>query len=244
MHVKAAVEGTRTNLYASGLEHKQWPKAMKHWTAAANINRISNVTHDTAWMRRNEGDAFKGLRIPFGAKVSYKLPGNTKKDQPKFLPPCRDALFMGWQIAPGAKWHGDYLVMDLEMWLESPDSATVRTVKDLYDVYDRVFPARVAKDFAAQQHLLKTACDKVDIEHRARNVSDAGTQCSLVEPEAPEASAGEPRARTPTADRDESDPPPPGYAWEFGRLTRVIKTTRPPYIWPELWRERSSSKRV
>ena len=41
VNVKASIEGARANLYQSGLEHKWWPQAIKHWNTVTNVNRRS-----------------------------------------------------------------------------------------------------------------------------------------------------------------------------------------------------------
>ena len=162
VNVKASIEGARANLYQSGLEHKWWPQAIKHWNTVTNVNRRSIFTHDTPWERRT-GTPFKGKILPFGAKIAYRLPGDLKKENLKFERPTRDALFLGWYVAPGAKFHGDYFVLDMEVLLEFPGQAAPRRVKEIYDPYSRSFPMADARNHALKLKGEKAACQKEGI---------------------------------------------------------------------------------
>ena len=67
---------------------------------------------------------------------------------------------MGWHLAPGAKWHGDYLVLDLEHYLENPSAAVIKRVKNIYDTYPLTFPLAEAKEHAALETQRKFARER------------------------------------------------------------------------------------
>ena len=68
---------------------------------------------------RRPGNEFPGLLIPFGAGVRFRPPTHVIKASHKFAQHTRLGAFLGWVTTAGGKWHGDYLVADVEDALES-----------------------------------------------------------------------------------------------------------------------------
>ena len=58
------------------------------------------------------GEVFPGKIIPFGCGVYFK----PMKWSPisKAAPAMSFGIFMGYRLAPGGKWNGEYLVADLD----------------------------------------------------------------------------------------------------------------------------------
>ena len=210
-----------------------------------NVHRKSVLTNDTARERRT-GKPFKGKVLHYAKKIAYKLPGDLKKDQLKFESPSRVGLFMGWHVAPGAKWHGDYLVLDLEHYLENRSAAVIKRVKDIYDIYPLTFPLAEAKEHAAAQRLKKFARERAgDFDTPSIETAEIGIQACPPPPPSQHAhgdDADKGGDKTDDAEPD-SQPAPKGYAWQSGRLTRLQKTNRPSWMWPELWKKCSKSEK-
>ena len=136
-----------------------------------NVNRRHALTHDAAWERRT-GTTCKGKIIPFGAKVSYRLAPEQRPEFQTFSLPIRGALFLGWYVLPGAKFHGDYWVLDLENYVENPEQAGPRRVKEIYDTFDRCFPAAELKEHARLERHRRAACEREGLrEYRAEPAS-------------------------------------------------------------------------
>ena len=53
------------------------------------------------------------MLIPFGAAVIFK-PSPTKGHTDKPLPTGQQGIFLGYRIAPGGRWNGEYLVENIE----------------------------------------------------------------------------------------------------------------------------------
>ena len=67
---------------------------------------------------RRFGEKFQGIKVPFGAKVSYMptpVENATSATREKFGPNMLTGIFLGWKLNPGQpfKSNGDYLVADI-----------------------------------------------------------------------------------------------------------------------------------
>ena len=110
--VRTVLEGTRSVLLASGLQHCYWAEASEHFAFARNITVPIRDTKKSAWQLRH-GTKFKGQAIPFGALVMY-LPTSDAvlDDHGKMAPRTRPGIFMGYKVQSGGCWTGVYQVMD------------------------------------------------------------------------------------------------------------------------------------
>ena len=83
---------------------------------------FENITQDedgaSPWKARHKED-FKGEVIPFGCGVFF-LPASTKYSNSKTAPSMSYGIFMGYRMAPGGKWSGEYLVADLFDFVDMP----------------------------------------------------------------------------------------------------------------------------
>ena len=102
--------GTRVLLVQAGLPACFWPYASPCYCHLENITEDDDG--DSPWYRRH-GSHFKGLKIPFGCGVFF-LPVSTKYVNAKAAPPMSYGIFMGYRLAPGGQWNGEYIVADLD----------------------------------------------------------------------------------------------------------------------------------
>ena len=64
-----------------------------------------------AWSKRHGAD-FTGQRLPFGCGVYFK-PAVTKYVLDKANARASFGIFLGYRLAPGCRWNGEYIVGDL-----------------------------------------------------------------------------------------------------------------------------------
>ena len=90
---------------------------MECWCFLRNVERKNGDT--SPYCKRNDVE-FKGKAIPFGCGVWY-IPSPTRKDsiQSKADPRQKLGIFMGYRLAPGGKWNGEYLVIDIEKFVNT-----------------------------------------------------------------------------------------------------------------------------
>jgi len=114
--VRTLKEGITTNLAASGLVKRWWEYAGPHHAFARNIQHVAG---DSSYMKRH-GEHCKAKQIPFGALVDF-MPRQTEVQQ-AFEAKTRSGLMVGYEVHPGGKWSGDYLIAELDVFRKSPDS--------------------------------------------------------------------------------------------------------------------------
>eukprot|EP00971_Amphidinium_carterae_P299247 5945300-Amphidinium_carterae.2 len=106
--IRSVCEMTRCALSQSGLQHGHWPYAMEHASLMRNIHVPYHTHGQTPWLARF-GEDFKWEIWPFGASMRALIKGDK---QGKFEPGSREALFLGYEFAPGHV-HADYRVATL-----------------------------------------------------------------------------------------------------------------------------------
>ena len=111
--VRKVVEGTKCLLAQAGFPPSWWPKAMRCFCHALNIEVVNG---DSAWNRRHQKGQWSGPVIPFGAKVDYRPQPTKAQLQQKFEPAARVGLFLGYNLGVGGTWkrNGGLMVTDLE----------------------------------------------------------------------------------------------------------------------------------
>ena len=114
--VRTLKAGIVTNLVASGLVKRWWEFAGPHYAFARNIHL---VVGDSSHMKRH-GEHCKANQIPFGALVDF-MPRKTEVPQ-AFDAKTRSGLMVGYEVHPGGKWSGDYLIVEFDAFRKSPDS--------------------------------------------------------------------------------------------------------------------------
>ena len=145
-------EGSRTALYRAGFHQRWWPRAARHYCFARNIRLRKG---DSSFHRRHKTGHFRGLRVPFGAAVRYRV-ASRKNYLGEFDVPAQEGLFLGWKLQPGSKWKWEYLVVDLKVfsdegaWRDDYGCAHVIVVREVIfdDTQPPRFPLKEAYDKA------------------------------------------------------------------------------------------------
>ena len=112
-------DGTRAMLAQSGLGHPWWTYATRAFCHHCNATVSSDVDGCTPW-RRKHGSDFRSKLYPFGCEVTYRRPVPYRSEL-KFDGRGYQGLFLGYHLAPGGHWQGDYLVADLEDLMQVTD---------------------------------------------------------------------------------------------------------------------------
>ena len=132
--VKRVKRGARVLLLQAGLTAKWWPYATRHWAHSHNCElRSYGDSLDNPYHRRF-GYEFEGLRIPFGAKVWYKLSSAilTSATHSDFDPTTLPGIFLGWELLPGHLFRKTYLVVPLEAFKSgAPTRVFVKRVQEV-----------------------------------------------------------------------------------------------------------------
>ena len=76
------------------------------------MKNVQFTNGQSAWVSRHSEDRFRGQLVPVGALANF-LPGPTV-NRPKMADKTIPAIFVGYHVAPGGKWKGDYLVVALQ----------------------------------------------------------------------------------------------------------------------------------
>ncbi len=130
------LEGLRSSLWESGLEHKCWSQAATTWCHLNNFSRVDPKDGLTSWQRRHGKAAkFDGILAPFGSLVHYLPTADREvyarqKAGPRMVP----GLFAGYKLLHNGLWKGEYLVYDkeaYELW-NGTTALPVHTTKELY----------------------------------------------------------------------------------------------------------------
>ena len=103
------LEGTRACLAHAGLPSCFWPWAVQCYAFLSNI--ADSDDKESPWTMIH-GTEFPGLQIPFGARVYFK-PSPTKYTLDKAAGRLQCGIMVGYRMAPGIRWKGEYLVVDL-----------------------------------------------------------------------------------------------------------------------------------
>ena len=122
--IRSIKEAARAVQLKSGLPHQFWPRSVEYvctalavsTNAAIHPNDSDDVKNlkatQNAYEAASGGDAFTGLKLPFGCLVFYKPPKH--RELPDFEPRTYPGIFVGWRIDAGYKFRGIHLVLDFE----------------------------------------------------------------------------------------------------------------------------------
>ena len=76
------------------------------------------------------GEAFDGLKVPFGAKVLYwNNPKQNVTGESKFSATGVDGVFLGYHIQPGFNWRKEYLVAPLKGFKQALEAGTLQVLR-------------------------------------------------------------------------------------------------------------------
>ena len=104
-------DAAKTALNQSGLPHKFWPFAVKYVCFIRNQQPCERNGGVTPWFSR-AGSHFTGPLIPFGSLVQF-MPPKEAKLRLKFDSNLQPGIYLGPNIALGAKWAGDSCVVSV-----------------------------------------------------------------------------------------------------------------------------------
>ncbi len=106
---RSILSGTRRLLMQAGLPACWWPYAAPCFCFLESITLAEDQS--CAYYERH-GVHFPWRSIPCGQLVYY-VPAPTKDNRGKAEPSMQAGIFLGYRLAPGGRWEGDYLVADL-----------------------------------------------------------------------------------------------------------------------------------
>ena len=104
------LNGIRCLLVLAGLPACFWTYAAPHYTFLHNTYLEDNG--ETPYFLRH-AEHFEGKRLTFGCAVYFK-PSPTKYTPDKAEPTMQTGILVGYRLAPGGIWNGEYVVMDLD----------------------------------------------------------------------------------------------------------------------------------
>ena len=116
--VQDVLEGTRTALVRAGLPPCFWEFACRHYCMAENLlprRKSAEADGDrlSPWEKTHDSP-FMGQLIPIGAKVIVK-PAETRQEGTSDMEPTSlTGVFAGYEMAPGCKSSGIYMVWTFE----------------------------------------------------------------------------------------------------------------------------------
>ena len=121
-------DGTRALLAQSGFGHPWWTYASRAFCHHANTTVCGSEDGKTPWFRKHGSD-FRSPLYPFGCEVTYRRPVPYRSGL-NFDVRGYPGLFLGYHLAPGGHWQGDYLVADLEALMNVQDSKVRIRIQD------------------------------------------------------------------------------------------------------------------
>ena len=101
--------GSRANMCQAGLPACFWPYACPHYCHVENIT--CDEDDSSPWLLRR-GSHFPGKALPLGCGVFF-LPAPTKYTNSKSATKMSYGVLLGYRLAPGGRWKGEYVVADL-----------------------------------------------------------------------------------------------------------------------------------
>jgi hypothetical protein len=99
----------KVTLATGGLPACMWPYALAYCCLIHNL--IQGEDGFSPWMRKF-GEEFQGTVLPMGCGVFF-LPAPTKYKNSKAAPSMSYGVVAGYRLAPGSRWNGQYLIMDI-----------------------------------------------------------------------------------------------------------------------------------
>ena len=176
------------------------------------------------------GEDFPADIHPFGSKVFY-TPATTKANaaEYKFSPSSVAGIIVGYYLNPGGVWSKDYLVINLESALNgnvNKHLPVLRVGKVYREKGLPIFPLK---------------------SNETKDQGDDATQQTAEHESQPEPDVLPDGKYRPGAyiSEDKLDPSciPKGYEWQFGRITKICASRRPPNVIPEAWNIMSKKQR-
>ena len=104
-------DGIRCILLHSKLPIAFWPLAGDFLCATLNFSN--------PWYEKIHGEAFYGTEAPFGCRCTVVPSKHDQVGTPKFEPRAKECIFLGYRLADGGKFSGDYLALSCEYFYNS-----------------------------------------------------------------------------------------------------------------------------
>ena len=229
-------EGTAALMLQSGLPEPFKRYATREFSLCATVESGAYELY--------HGEPYEGLAIPFGAKVSFKLPNPELKRREKSQGRAVEGIYLGCFRSPGGKPSGDYVVVKLEdLSLESIREGKQASIYRTPNVQFQAdgtwtFPIAEARQVASLQGLLPPAAiavpGKMMTEEDQLQAALEAKERSEKEPYRPGAiiDAGELPA---TAQPEASSSTPMLLVPPIPAPRSYKGSKRPMHIWPEIW---------
>ena len=168
-------EGCATQLKQSGLPPEVfWGFAAKYQCFAFNLHgRQGDLT--SPFLRH--GYHFDGVLVPFGARVTFRLPDPVRSKNIAGLAEC--GVFVGYGQKPGCTWNREYIICTESTALDkTPTFHRVREI--VFHSEDVKFPIAIAQATAKAQ---KSALQAVELMRELPVETDAPTcvECKIRE---------------------------------------------------------------
>jgi hypothetical protein len=171
------IDGTRVLLVQAGLPPVFWPYAATCYCMLSNIvDKAPNqelFPGQTKWHART-GSSFNGHVIPFGSAVYY-LPTKERYTTSKAAPRQRVGIFMGYRLQTQAKWSGEYVILDMDVFVDKNlgiDAA--ETWGNIYHhITKRVDPIKpVCFPMKKRYDYLNNTLEGMELLHKAESPTD------------------------------------------------------------------------
>ena len=143
---------------------------------------------------RHANAPFTGLRLPFGCLIDFKPSPVKGKTDAKFAPTSVPGLFVGYNLQPGGRFKGDYLVIslaDAKRLLEKPKSARifVQRVKEIYINPDEGYVFPMKEDYDRKRRSLNGTIVLDEIENKSPSVAETAVEANEGDVEPPNGEA-------------------------------------------------------
>ena len=143
--VRRGVAGTRCLLAQSGLSLRYWRQAVLCFSCSRNFFDVINAgpyKGQTPYKAKFKHD-FNGKKVRFGEKIEF-LPSQKDliQDTHPFAPKVREGLFIGYVLASGGRWAGQYMIIDKKKFESRPANrkVTCNVVKEIIVPNEPSFP--------------------------------------------------------------------------------------------------------
>ena len=105
------LSGLRTSQVEAGHPGCMWPWSGPCYTFLESIG--CDDDQEESSYKKHTGQDFDGIALPYGCGVFFK-PAPTKYALSKAAPRMQYGVLLGYRLAPGGRWSGEYIVADLD----------------------------------------------------------------------------------------------------------------------------------
>ena len=156
--------GSRVLLVQAGLPSCFWPYVTACYCFLENVTEVD--CESSPWFLRH-GAHFMGLALPPGCRVFF-FPAPTKYKPSKADARLQCGIFLGYRLAPGGRWNGEYIVADLDDFVSKPLHSDARHTD--FHIYPHI-TKQVKLDSKGIVSPLKEAYDKANFTLEGRSTA-------------------------------------------------------------------------